>query len=254
MVPFENSTNGQVVFTYDFLRDYLVLEPGNASIKVMGEQFVYIHHCLLSRATDIGAITTIYSHPQVWGQVTSWMAEHAGPAVVKIDASSTSKAAEICAAAPASEQHTVAAIASANAAAHFGLPILARNIENNANNTTRFLVLGKESIPRHLNSDQTAPGDKHVTIMVFKVVHDDSGALVASLNVLARYGINMASITSRPSLDSPWHNYFFVEFWGDASSDPNIQAALAEFQHTTLECTVLGSFPRNKRYYGEGSD
>jgi prephenate dehydratase len=235
VVPFENSTNGQVALTYDLLRDWLVTNP-QSGIHVAFEQFVAIHHCVLSHATDISKVSKIYTHPQAWGQVTDWLFKH--PYLEKIDSSSTSKAAEI-----ASEMGPeCAAISSSHASEVHNIPILERNIENIKNNTTRFLILSK-------NHKSELP-ERFITLLAFTVEHEDPGALAQALQILTNKKINLTSITSRPSITQPWHYVFFIEFWIDQTKD-NLNQVVQEFQDKCLSSVVLGTFPRSKRYYGE---
>lgn len=242
MVPFENSTNGQVMFTYDLLRDWLIPADGKVSFrfKIVAEQFVNIHHCVLSHATDISKVEKIYTHTQAWGQCTNWL-NRTGKELDKIDSSSTSKAAEIA----AKEGETTAAIASETASKIYNIPILYKNIENVKDNTTRFLILSKKEA-------EVVPDSKYVTLLAFTVAHNDAGALVRALNILETHGINMTSITSRPSGIKAWQYVFFIEFWGDSAHDHGVQLVIQEFEKKSLTSVVIGTFPRNKRYFGEG--
>lgn len=240
VVPFENSTNGQVVYTYDLLRDWLI-PPKNDSestFKVIAEQYVSIHHCILSHATNISQVDKILTHPQAWGQVTNWLISE-GKHLERIDSSSTSKAAEVA----SKEGVKSAAIASEYASKIYNIPILYKNIENNKENTTRFLILSKK--------DTKVIETKYITLLAFTVEHEDAGALVKALDILSKHGINMTSITSRPSLNKLWQYVFFIEFWGEGFDDENVKAAINEFEEKSLSSVVIGTFPRNNRYYGE---
>jgi prephenate dehydratase len=241
-VPFENSTNGQVTFTYDLLRDWLLPpngEPSTSNFKIIAEQFVSIHHCVLSHSKDLSKITKIYTHPQAWGQCSNWL-NNEGKNLDRIDSSSTSKAAEIA----NIEGETVAAIASQYASEFHNIPILRKNIENVKDNTTRFLILSKKDTI-------DVPENKYVTLLAFTVEHNDAGALVKALNILNEHGINMTSITSRPSLIKAWQYVFFIEFSGDSKNDATVKKVIDEFKEKSLNSVVVGTFPRNQRYYGE---
>lgn len=241
VVPFENSTNGQVTFTYDLLRDWLIPEGevnDDVKFKVIGEQFVSIHHCVLSESKDLSKITKIYTHPQAWGQCTNWLNKF-GKNLEKIDSSSTSKAAEIA----KLEGETSCAIASEYASQFHNLPILYKNVENIKDNTTRFLILSKK--------EAIKTKDRSITLLAFTVQHNDHGALVNVLNTLNNYKINLTSITSRPSLIKAWQYLFFIEFWGDAQTDSNVKNAVDEIDSKTLSSIVIGTFSRNQRYFGE---
>lgn len=223
--------------TYDLLREWLVKNP-QSGIHVAFEQFVTIHHCVLSHASDISKVSKIYTHPQAWGQVTDWLSKY--PHLDKIDSSSTSKAAEI-----ASESGPeYAAISSSYAAEVHNIPIIERNIENIKDNTTRFLVLSKKHTPQLPH--------KFITFLAFTVEHEDPGALARALQILTDKQINLTSITSRPSINQPWHYVFFIEFWIDQHKD-NLQEVLMEFEGKCLSSVVLGQFPRSQRYYSEAT-
>lgn len=228
------------MYTYDLLRDWLIpaKKDSNSTFKVVAEQFVSIHHCVLTHAKDISQVDKILTHPQAWGQVTDWLISE-GKHLERIDSSSTSRAAEIA----SNEGVQSAAIASEYASKVHNIPILYKNIENNKENTTRFLILSKK--------DTKVIDTKYITLLAFTVEHDDAGALVKALDILSKHGINMTSITSRPSLNKLWQYVFFIEFWGDSYEDENVTAAVKEFNERSLSSVVIGTFPRNKRYYGE---
>ncbi|KAH3680527.1 hypothetical protein WICMUC_000258 [Wickerhamomyces mucosus] len=236
VVPFENSTNGQVMFTYDLFREWLI--TNESKIQIIGEQFVSIHHNLLTNAKDISKIKKIYTHPQAWGQCSNWIKKNASN-LEKIDSSSTSKAAEI--AKSSSPEEGIAAIASEYASDYHKVPILVPHVENISSNTTRFLILSKES-------KLIQQGEK-VTALAFILKNNDPGELVKTLNILSKYDINMTSITSRPSLLESWQYVFFIEFYGDNDEDEWVKKALKEFNETCLKSAVLGSFTRNQLYY-----
>ncbi|ODV72846.1 prephenate dehydratase PHA2 [Cyberlindnera jadinii NRRL Y-1542] len=234
VVPFENSTNGQVALAYDLICEWMVRNP-NSGLRVVYEQFVAIHHCVLTHSTDMSKVKKIYTHPQAWGQVTNWLFNH--PHIEKIDTSSTSKAAEI--AAEMGDGH--AAISSEYASKVHNVPILHRNVENVKDNTTRFLVLSKHH--------QVELPQKYITLLAFTVEHEDPGALVKALQVLTDKKINLTSITSRPSIETPWHYIFFIEFWIDQEKD-KFEQVVEDFSKQCLSSVILGRFARSERYYG----
>ncbi|KAI5953474.1 PHA2 [Candida jiufengensis] len=222
VVPFENSTNGQVVFTYDLLRDWFLNQK--CDFKVVGEQFVSIHHNLLGNG-PIEEIKTIYSHPQVWTQVTKFL--KSVPNVTKIDVCSTSKAAELVSLADSSS----AAISSIMSSQLYNLPIIQQNIEDNENNTTRFLILGYE-IPEPQNTQK-------ITSIMLTLPHDDPGALCDVLVKFKENQINLTSINSRPSNLKQWQYVFFVEVMGELTNELKV-----EFENSCLNFIVLGEFYR----------
>lgn len=229
------------MFTYDLFREWLV--NNESSMHVVAEQFVSIHHNLLSKVKDIKQIKKIYTHPQAWGQCTNWLKEYA-TGVQKIDSSSTSKAAEI--AKDAKEEEGVAAIAGEYASKVHDIPILYHNVENNSTNTTRFLVLSKEN--NHIN-EVAVKDAKQLTVLAFILKNNEPGELVKTLNVLSKFGIDMTSITSRPSLIQSWQYVFFIEFYADYFNDDKMKTALQEFDQTCQKSIVLGCFSRNQSYY-----
>jgi len=243
VVPFENSTNGAVVFTLDLFA-YRAHEVPD--IRVCGEAFVLVRHCLVGRRKtpntsilegaknrearemeedeELKQIKTLYSHPQVWTQCTPFLTKHLAH-TERIDTSSTSKAAELVA---SDTSDTSAAISSITAAEVFGLDILAEGIEEMKGNATRFVIIYKHprspsppessAIPAHLLPPSPTPTNAteqiHKTLLYFTVSHADPGALARALAVFGSHDVNLTSINARPSLERPWHYLFFVELWG----------------------------------------
>ncbi|KAI1866939.1 hypothetical protein JX265_007515 [Neoarthrinium moseri] len=246
VVPFENSTNGSVVFTLDHFADR---EGRYGDLSVCGEAYLDVHHCLLGRLPNAAAadgagpesssppagpkgqplaslahVQRIYSHPQAWGQCTRFMGAHLR-GIETIDVSSTSRAAELAA---TDASGTSAAISSALAGEANGLGFLARDIEDRDDNTTRFFVL------RKLGADADAAGDdagdawwrrpagrKTKSLASFTVPHTAPGALAGVLECFRQGGLNLTSINSRPSLIEPFQYVFFVEFEGHRLEDPD---------------------------------
>lgn len=190
-------------------------------IQVCGEHYLTVHHCLLARkdtSPPYASITKLYTHPQAWGQCEIFLSKHF-KGVERQDVSSTSKAAEVVSKATS---EVSAAIASKFAAEHHGLDILAENIEDKADNTTRFLVL------RNLSSERTARitfdqvrgpvarerselAVPRKTLISFLLSQDAPGALADALLVFKHHGMNLTSIGTRPSLRQAWRYVFFVE-------------------------------------------
>lgn len=258
VVPLENSTNGQVVYTYDLLRDWFIPSSKNEEdqkvqhkipeFQIVGEQFVSIHHNFLSNAKSLEEITTVYSHPQVWGQVTNFLSKHITKDIKRVDTDSTSKAAEIV---YNDKSCTSACISSRISADLYQLPILFENIENSANNTTRFLILGNKEMPEPLPIPDNVPHSKsYITSIIFTLNHDDPGALCSVLDSFKRYNVNLTSIHSRPSHLKQWQYVFFVELNG-STSDKNVSDSIDSLADTCLTIEVLGSFQRCWRYWGQ---
>ncbi|KAK6506995.1 prephenate dehydratase [Arthrobotrys musiformis] len=233
VVPFENSTNGSVVQSLDLFCDREGLFP---SVKVRGEVYLDVHHCLLGhpRGGDGGisrdTVSRIYSHPQAFGQCEKFLTEHL-KGVERIDVSSTSKAADL-----ANKDPSAVAIASSIAASvHQGLQILAENIEERSDNTTRFLVISKETV----GPSPIQGSDK--TFMTFTVHHEQPGALCDMLMVFKEFGMNLTSISSRPSLNVAWNYIFLVEFEGHQDAK-HVQKALQKMKKYCRSMRVFGSY------------
>ncbi|KAF2658972.1 PDT-domain-containing protein [Lophiostoma macrostomum CBS 122681] len=252
VVPFENSTNGSVVFTLDLFADMSNKYP---DILVCGESYIPVSHCLLARhpspsknasvidsplssgaATptsrdptpakpltaplgDISGIKKLYSHPQAWGQCKAFLNTYL-KGVERHDVSSTSRAAELVSLDASGES---AAISSGIAARVFGLGVLARGIEERGDNCTRFFVLRKkgEEASGEVEAEKTQtqdPNPSYKTLISFTVDHSNPGALANSLAVFARHGLNLTSINTRPSGVENWNYIFFVEVSGSSTA------------------------------------
>lgn len=251
MVPFENSTNGSVVYTLDILRDIFhnpskesTSEEKVSPIHVTDEIYVPINHCLLSIASNINQVKRLYTHPQAWGQCDIFMRDKFSADIEKIDTNSTSGAVEIVKSDPQG-----AAIAAASAGTVHDVPILAHNISNRSDNTTRFLVFSKipadqtDNALRYINPPKKF--ENTATLASFVVPHTSPGALCSSLQALAEKKISLSSINSRPSGRTHWTYVFFIEFIGHAAQE-HIHEALQNARQHCVEFTVLGSFPRSR--------
>jgi len=218
LVPVENSVGGGVIDTLDGF----IQHP----VQICAEVLVEVHHNLLANCPP-EEITMIASKPEVFAQCRNWLSRGLHK-VDLIPVASSSKAAEM-----ASQQHGLAAIGSSLAAELYGLKTVFANIEDAANNLTRFLVLGTRS-PGRTGHDKTS--------LMFTTAHR-AGALVEVLNVLGRYGVNMTNIDTRPSKRRNWEYYFFVDCDGH-QADENVAAAVEDSREHCLEMHVLGSYPR----------
>ncbi|GME68652.1 hypothetical protein B5S31_g2607 [[Candida] boidinii] len=262
LVPFENSSNGQVVLSYDLFRDWyinkeklLALSGGENTqdiktpdFSVIGEQFVSINHNFITFSSDLTKINKIYSHPQVWSQCNMFLNQHEldnSIKIQKIDTSSTSKAVEIVAKLRDDpvEREQVAAIASATASKIHNVPIQSTSIEDIKGNTTRFLVLGRTDLPKTGNDKTTK---ERISLLCFVIKkNDDFGSLCDILEVFKKYDLNLQTITTRPSVISPWRYVFFVEVW----ESEKLKDALNSLDDLVLDYNVIGSFPRNQRFF-----
>jgi chorismate mutase/prephenate dehydratase len=218
VVPVENTTEGAVNVTLDRLID--------SNALICGELTLEIAQHLLSRATDLGDVKKVLSHPQGLAQCRGWLAEHLPDAATE-EVSSTAAAAEMAAADP-----TVAAVASALAARLYGTPILRERIEDNPHNSTRFLVIGLHP---------TGRSGRDKTSFLF-AMRNEPGALYRILEPCARLGINLTKIESRPAKRRPWEYLIFVDLEGHREAPP-VATALHEIEERTLFLKILGSYP-----------
>lgn len=217
IIPFENSSNGSVVQTLDLLADRSGIF---SDIEVCAEHYLTVHHCFMVQKPHEGKppayslIKKLYTHPQAWGQCDKFLGEHF-KGVERQDVSSTSKAAEIVVNEPVTEHS--GAIASRFAAEYHGAEILAENIEDKDDNTTRFLVLRNARSERSSTSHQlldphaTAAPSSLKTLVLFTVDHNFPGALADALSVFKNNGMNLTSVNTRPTQKRAWQYVFFVE-------------------------------------------
>lgn len=219
VVPVENSSQGIVSHTLDMFM--------HADLKIAAEVELRIHQHLLTQARRLDQIERVYAHQQSLAQCKHWLSanlEHAETVPV----SSNAEAARRVRNAP-----DAAAIAGRHAAEVYGLPILFANIEDHVDNTTRFLVLGRELLP--------PSGEDKTTLLV--AGRDGPGALFRLLEPLARHSVNMNRIESRPSRQGRWDYVFFIDVDGHVD-DAALRAALAELDSAARMVKVLGSYPR----------
>ncbi|KAF2766695.1 PDT-domain-containing protein [Teratosphaeria nubilosa] len=250
VVPFENSSNGSVVFTLDLFAD---LQGRYANILVCGERYLPVRHCLLGRRPDSGPnppdndlskIQTLYSHPQAWGQCKNFLATRLNPTTTKQDTASTAAAAARVATSP-DHPGTTAAIASSLAAKiHPSLAILAEGIEDNPQNSTRFLVLRHADSPPPFPTKEEAE-EKYKTLLSFTLNHGQPGALASCLEVFKIHALNLTSINTRPSGEAAWHYVFFVEVLGRKRGEGDggrVNEALRELGRVAKGWRWLGSW------------
>ncbi len=218
LAPVENSTEGAVGRTLDLLMQ--------SNLQICGEVMLPIHQCLLAQSCELGAIKTVYSHPQSLAQCQGWLNLHL-PHAARVPASSNAEAARL-----AAENHSSAAIAGSQAAAHFGLTVCVENIEDDAKNTTRFLVLGKQ---------QVSPSGRDKTSLVLSAANRP-GAVHELLAPLAKHGVSMTKLESRPARSGLWEYVFYMDIEGH-QCDTQVAAALAELKQVAAFVKVLGSYP-----------
>jgi chorismate mutase/prephenate dehydratase len=220
IVPIENTSEGIVTPTYDCL--------AATELTLCGEVQLRISHHLLSRSGERGRVRRIASHPQPLAQCRRWL-DRELPGAERVEVASTALAARL-----AAEDDAVAAIASAIAAEEYGLRTIEAAIEDRRDNTTRFLVIGR---------DAPSPGGNDLTSAVFTLRRDESGALWRLLEPFARCGVNLTSIQIRPIEGKPWEYHFFLDAEGHAG-EPRVREALQAAAAVSNSARVLGSFPR----------
>ena len=219
VVPIENSTEGTITHTLDMFI--------NSPLHICGEVDLRIHHNLLSNTNKLKDIKTVYAHPQALAQCHKWLNEnlpHATRESVSSNAEAARKVAKI---------GNDAAIASSIAAKLYKLNIAIRNIENEPNNTTRFLIIGCEPVVLASGKDKTS-------VMVSAM--NKSGTLVSLLQPFAEQRISMTRLESRPSHRGNWEYIFFFDIEGHECDEP-VQKALTIIRKTTT-LRILGSYPK----------
>jgi chorismate mutase/prephenate dehydratase len=222
VVPVENSTEGVVSHTLD----RFMASP----LQIVGEVELPVRHNLLSRAGALSSVRKVYSHQQSLGQCRGWLDLHL-PGVAQEAVVSNAEAAR-----RAAEEPGTAAIASEAAAEIYGLDVLVGGIQDSAVNTTRFLIIGRQSPP--------PSGEDKTSLVISR--SNQPGGLFKLLEPLARHNVNMTRIESRPSRQGMWEYVFFIDLLGHAQ-DPLVAQALEEIQAQASLLKVLGSYPRVAR-------
>jgi len=219
VVPVENSGQGTIQITLDMFL--------TSNLKICGEVELRVQQFLMSRSGRIDDIERIYAHPQSFMQTSAWLRANL-PKAEKIPVSSNAEGAR-----RARNADDAAAIGGESAGHVYGLKkVVTKPIQNDADNTTRFLVIGRQFFP--------ASGHDRTSVLVF--IHDKPGALFDVLSPFARHGISMNRIESRPSHQAKWEYGFFIDLAGHIE-DASMQAALAELKSHSAEIKVLGSYP-----------
>ena len=218
VVPVENSSEGSVSNTLDCFM--------GTDIKIVGEVELRIKHCLLSKQSHIKDIEKIYGHSQALAQCRSWLSTHLSSSV-QINVASSAQAIR-----QLERDKNAAAIASAHAAQSYQLNTLVRGIEDNAQNTTRFLILGSQ-YPQPSGRDKTS---------VLVSTENRSGALANLLQILADQGVSLTRIESLPSRRVNWEYAFFLDMEGHCD-EPHIKEGLNKLQKESSFYKLLGSYP-----------
>jgi chorismate mutase/prephenate dehydratase len=223
VVPIENSMEGTVPQTLDRFID--------SNLLIAREIFVPITYVLAAKErTVLNDIKKVYSHPQAIAQCRRWIREKL-PNAMTVDTDSTSQAAKIVQQASSS-----VAIVSELAARLYKLKILANRLEENPNNVTRFVVIGK-IMPDRTDNDKTS--------IIFAVKHR-AGTLYSALKPFSDYRVNLTKIESRPLKKKAWEYLFFVDIDGHIE-DQKIKKAIASLKQHTVFFKFLGSYPKTKQ-------
>ena len=220
VVPIENSTEGVVTHTLDMFVD--------SDLKIVSQIVLRVQHCLLSDARK-SQLKKLFAHPQALAQCRAWVQNNL-PRVEIIETSSNARSAEL-----AAKEKGSAAIAGQLASEKYGLAVLEYDIQDNAANATRFLVLGRQCSP--------ATGHDRTSLMISLV--DKVGALHRALAAFRRYRINMTKIESRPSKRKAWEYFFFIDCDGHVS-DHKVAKAIGELEQQCSFVKVLGSYPNTE--------
>ena len=218
VVPVENSTEGVVNHTLDILID--------SPVHICSEVNMDIRHCLLSNV-EKEQIRVIYSHAQSLEQCRSWL-DLQSPHAERVPVVSNARACQL-----ARQEPGAGAVAGILASEVYGLNILERDIQDNPDNVTRFLVMGKQE-PEPTGNDKTS--------IVFSI-KDRVGGLQECLRCFAEAGVSMSMIESRPLKKRNWEYIFFVDLAGH-KDDPPVKTALEKLEEMCLFFKVLGSYPR----------
>ena len=217
MVPVENSSNGVVGGTIDMLY--------STDLNICGEVEVSIRHQLMMLDAQ-AKIKTIYAHQQSFDQCRRYLENHYPKAALKA-VSSNALAAKLC-----QDEPNAAAIASESALGIYNLQKVDGNIEDKAGNTTRFLVIGKDTI---------LPSAKDKTSLLITVKHQ-SGSLFDLLEPFKRANINLLQLAKHPIPGVKWEYIFLIDIEGH-QDDTLVKNAINTVKQKSLKLKILGSYP-----------
>lgn len=219
VVPIENSSEGAVTHTLDLLIE--------TPLKICGEIELRIRHCLLSKDDNLDNIVRVFAHGQSLAQCKRWLSGHLKSTEQQAVGSNADAAIK------ASEECNTAAIASMAAGEHYGLNVLARDIEDSPGNTTRFLLIGDQAVP---------PSGKDKTSLIVTNANKP-GSLYKIIEPLSRYGVDMTRIESRPSRTGLWEYVFFIDILGHHEEE-NVAKVLEEIKSNAGLFKIIGSYPQ----------
>ncbi len=218
VVPVENSTDGAIGRTLDLL----LATP----LKICAEVVLRVQQNLMAKRGSMKTVRKVYSHPQSLAQCHGWLAQNL-PGARRVPLASNAEAARV-----AAKEAGAAAIGPEIAAARYGLKILARSIEDDPKNRTRFLVLG---------SHDSGPSGKDRTSLVM-TTHNRPGSLLDLIASFSTCGVNMTRLESRPARTGQWEYYFYVDIDGH-QQDAKVAKALAELRDKAPFLKIFGSYP-----------
>jgi chorismate mutase / prephenate dehydratase len=218
LVPVENSTEGAIGRTLDLL----LATP----LKICAEVVLRVQQNLLAKGASYAKAKRVYSHAQSLAQCHGWLSQHL-PGAERISVSSNAEAARL-----AAKEAGAVAIGPEIAAERYGLKVLARSIEDDAKNRTRFLVLGAEDAGRS-GADRTS---------LVMTAHNKPGAVHDLIAPFAAHGVSMTRLESRPARTGQWEYYFYVDIEGH-QSDERVAKALAELRARAPFVKIFGSYP-----------
>ncbi|QEY58683.1 prephenate dehydratase [Pseudomonas sp. C27(2019)] len=219
VVPVENSTEGAINHTLDSFLEHDLVICGEVELRIH-------HHLLVADNTQTERITRIYSHAQSLAQCRKWLDAHY-PNVERVAVSSNAEAAK-----RVKSEWNSAAIAGDMAAQLYGLTVLADKIEDRPDNSTRFLIIGNQSVP--------ATGDDKTSVIIS--MSNKPGALHELLVPFHASGIDLTRIETRPSRSGKWTYVFFIDFYGH-KDDPLVKSALESIAKESVGLKILGSYP-----------
>ncbi len=220
ILPVENSLEGSVGESYDLLY--------STDLNAIGEIYHRIEHCLIGIGT-LDEVNTVYSHPQALGQCRKFIEDHNMKTIPAYDTAGSVKIVKEL------KNKTCAGIASKVAAEIYEMPIVSKNIANNLNNYTRFLILSK-------TTSSISGNDK--TSIIFSIKHEP-GSLFRIIENFHKNNVNLTKIESRPTKTNTWEYNFYVDFEGH-KEDSKISEMLERIKHDALFMKVLGSYPSAK--------
>ena len=218
VLPIENSTAGIINEVYDLLVEF--------ENYIVGEQIIKIEHCLLGvPGTKLEDIRTVYSHPQSLMQSAKYLNNHSWQQIsMQNNAFAAQKVAK-------EGDKTQAAIAGAHAAEVYGLEILAKGINQEQSNSTRFIIVTNQKVFRK---------DAQKVSICFEVPHE-SGSLYHMLSHFIYNNLSMTKIESRPIEERNWEYRFFVDFEGNLA-DSAVKNALRGLREETRSMKILGNY------------